>query len=1217
RADETIITGPTTPEWTLPSVSLEDHNATIECVVSNLLDGENGQEGGSVTSSPATLTVHLAAPVIKAQPVSNPAAVNEEDSVTFTIKAFGSHLSFEWFKGESLLTGETTTSTDEAKVTTSKITISKADYSDDGAKITCVVKNAWNGQSHSLTSEPVTMDVVLMPPTITKQPADQKDVDELTSASFGVRASGSLLTYQWYRGGELLTGETSPSLTISNLMYDVHHNTRYHCVVSNKAGEEGGKVTTREALLTVRRVKPVITKHPVGGSFDEGDELVLTILATGSDLHYQWFKDGSAISEAKSQTFAIASLVYEDRGTYQCKVSNSLYSVESEPAVVDVTPAVKPSLDLKIPGNMETTDTLLSFSGVASSPNLPIEKIEATNSRFPGQIFGLIYGEHGTITGEIPLAIGENVITVTMFLENGSTVVKVATVHSVLSAVPVIHINAPASGSTVAKDEITLEGSLRSSLSPEKIRLMFNGEVYFPEGQDGQYSFAISHVRLVAGVNTLTVTAETPYGNSSAQTIVNYDDGSGVVTEDPPEITITAPGNGAWLEDRSVVVKGVVKASTNVLWVTVNGSSAMLTGSGTSVSFEQTITAEEGASKLEVIVVAQDASGVSSDFALTVHFDDGAPEITITSEALSGCTGTCSVAASPFHLTGTIKEANLASVSLNANPVTVLPSGKDLWSFDIPLSLIRNEDHGVVLRASDFAGNQTLYGVTLRFDASIAIEIISPDLSTPVVVSKATTSLEVKASLPGIAQGDTVSAILDGGPPHPLTVDGDEATATLSINPDTFASGAHTLSVSCFTAGGDLISSREVTFKAKNLEALPLKVVRQEPENGENRAEPNAFIAFYFNKAVDSAAISVEVLETAHGLTWDTSRKGEDITTMSRVEPITVHRERESVEGGISHFPENTMIAFYPARDFAYGSTIYCRVLQTKEGEKEEVHRSLFEVRSMPTLVEGFVADQFMKPLKGVTVQLEEEGLSTQTNADGYFGFGYGLSPEKNLPGGAHTLIVNPGLSNRHIGTLTQTVSLEKGLLNTLEMVRVPLLDPATPFAALLEGQSNHYQHQKLMLDLGNAQVTWPEGIDHESIHVQFMPLSQIPDHTLELVQPHWVYAIQPRGITCTGSVNVSMAIPEFSGSHEYLKELGSRVLLLGYDPGAKTIVPVGVGKIDSGARRIVSEGICHLKSLDYIGYCPVPVNLQPFLKDVVSGLVTMPELIGVIESAK
>ncbi|MCG8472146.1 MAG: immunoglobulin domain-containing protein, partial [Desulfobacterales bacterium] len=161
------ITGATASTLKVDSVGLQHHGNSYHCLISNHKVTGAVEEGGTVKSHTADLSVLLAAPAITSQPVSNPEAVNEGDSVSFTIKAFGSHLSFEWFKGESLLTGKTSTSTNEEKVITSKITISKADYSDDGAKITCVVKNAWNGQSHSLTSEPVTMDVVLMPPAIT------------------------------------------------------------------------------------------------------------------------------------------------------------------------------------------------------------------------------------------------------------------------------------------------------------------------------------------------------------------------------------------------------------------------------------------------------------------------------------------------------------------------------------------------------------------------------------------------------------------------------------------------------------------------------------------------------------------------------------------------------------------------------------------------------------------------------------------------------------------------------------------------------------------------------------------------------------------------------------------------------------------------------------------------------------------------------------------
>ncbi len=1210
--DDTIVPGPTTSEWIIPSVSLKDHEARITCVVSNRFEGDQGTEGNTLTSEPATLTVNLAEPVITNQPVSAPERVNEGKPVTFTIQASGSHLSFAWLKAGEALTGEANQSTDADGLTTATLTIAASDYKDDNAPITCVVSNAWNGQNHSVTSGPVTLDVILMPPGIVNQPVDQENVEEFKSATFSVSATGSQLTYQWYRGTELLAGETDHSLTLSDLRFDTHNNTRYHCLVSNTAGEEGGQVTTRKALLTVKRVKPVITEHPEGGMFDEGDKLSLVVTALGSGLVYQWKKDDQPISGATSRDFSIDSVVYADRGNYVCVVSNSLYEVVSDAADVQVMKAAEPELTINIPENMETTDSFVDLSGFASSPDVTIVKVEATNDRFPGQLFGLILHEDGSLTGEVPLAIGENHLTITMILAEGDPITKSMTVTSTLSAVPVITITSPADGTTLTEETVTLSGHVRSSLSPEKIRLLFNGEVYFPTGEGDDYAFSIALVQLVEGPNTLTLVAETPYGNSSQHVVVTYDAGTGIVEENPPEITIHAPASGAWLSNRDISVTGVVHGSAEITSVLVNDTPATMTGAGTDVSFEYSLAFEEGAGNdLSIDVVATDSNGLTSQVEFSVHYDGGPPIIEITSPQLTTSQALYTVKATPFHLTGTIDEGNLSSISLNGAPVTALPQGADLWTFDVAIPLVRLEERDFILEVTDLAGNRSFYGFRMLFDAEIAIAILAPEEGSTLTVSGTEMPLEVKASTPGLGDEEQVVVSVDGGEDVIMERSGITASKTLTV-PAT--QGTRSLMVKALSNTGSLISQQSASFEVANLDDTPVRVVRQDPENGRDDVEPNSFIAFYFNKAVEPSKITLEILETAHGPTWVAQAKGADITSMSSVKPEQVHRDRDPVDGGVSSFPENTMMAFYPEKDMAYGGTVYCRVLN----EGVEIHRGTFSVRSMPTLMEGFVADQFMQPVKGIEVELKERKLKTRTNADGYYSFGFGLTASENIEGGLYTVAVNSGMKNLAMGTHEILIGLTEGRLNRAEMIRIPALDTTEPFRYIVSrGGPSDLKNGDLILDFTDADLAFPDGSEEGNVHVQFTVREQIPDPTLDLAVPHWMYALQPRGIITEGETGISMAMPELSGSHDYLADLGQRVLLLGFDPTSKTIVPVGVGSIDHGAKRVVSEGPCRLKALDYIGYCPVPVELQANLDQVVSGDVSMAELIGVIESLK
>jgi len=81
-------------------------------------------------------------------------------------------------------------------------------------------------------------------PTITSQPTDLSAVLGQT-VSLSVVATGLDITYQWKLGTQDLAGQTSSTLTLSNVRAD--QAGAYSVVVSNS----GGSVTSREAALTV------------------------------------------------------------------------------------------------------------------------------------------------------------------------------------------------------------------------------------------------------------------------------------------------------------------------------------------------------------------------------------------------------------------------------------------------------------------------------------------------------------------------------------------------------------------------------------------------------------------------------------------------------------------------------------------------------------------------------------------------------------------------------------------------------------------------------------------------------------------------------------------------------------------------------------------------------------------------------------------------------
>src|SRR6266446_1300014 len=176
---------------------------------------------GSVTSAVATLTVRIP-PSVTQQPAS--LTVTQGVDVTLTVVATGNPpLSYQWRFGIPGMGGGDITGGTNALLMLSNVQPTNA------GNYRVIVRNA----SGSATSTVATL-TVLVPPAITQQPQSQT-VAEGANASFTVTAIGTApLGYQWLFGGTPLTGQTSNTLSLTNVQ--LSQGGTYTIVVTNRAG---------------------------------------------------------------------------------------------------------------------------------------------------------------------------------------------------------------------------------------------------------------------------------------------------------------------------------------------------------------------------------------------------------------------------------------------------------------------------------------------------------------------------------------------------------------------------------------------------------------------------------------------------------------------------------------------------------------------------------------------------------------------------------------------------------------------------------------------------------------------------------------------------------------------------------------------------------------------------------------------------------------------
>jgi len=152
------------------------------------------------------------------------------------------------------------------------------------------------------------------------------------TASFSVAASGTVpLSYQWSLNGTNISGATSSSVTIPDVLQtDVG---AYSVVVTNAFGS----VTSSNAMLFMY---PFIATPFAGAVTYWGKPATFSFLALGTvPLSYQWFQDGVAMHNATNASLSFTSMQATNAGLYSVVVSNPLGSVTNTPAQVLVYPA--------------------------------------------------------------------------------------------------------------------------------------------------------------------------------------------------------------------------------------------------------------------------------------------------------------------------------------------------------------------------------------------------------------------------------------------------------------------------------------------------------------------------------------------------------------------------------------------------------------------------------------------------------------------------------------------------------------------------------------------------------------------------------------------------------------------------------------------------------------------------------------------------------------
>lgn len=304
--DGQAIPGATQNRYTTAPVTDADYGSVFRAEVSNLL--------GSALSNDMRIVGN---PVITGSfmnPQSIGLTIGQTASLRVTVRG-QRPIGFRWYRDDVLIP-------DAISDTYLLPPVSSAD---NGARYSVT---AWNVAGEAATGWPlVVYDDA--PPVIASQPQDQS-VPLGQNATFvvSVISPSDAPTYQWYRDGTAIVGETQASFVLERIVAsDIAAH--FHVVVTNRFGS----VTSRDAQVSAQAALAIVTQ-PRSVTVNAGDAAMFNVVANMS-ASYRWLRNGALFqNNINAQTLTLLNASIADSGAiYQVVVQGPFGQTVTSDAV--------------------------------------------------------------------------------------------------------------------------------------------------------------------------------------------------------------------------------------------------------------------------------------------------------------------------------------------------------------------------------------------------------------------------------------------------------------------------------------------------------------------------------------------------------------------------------------------------------------------------------------------------------------------------------------------------------------------------------------------------------------------------------------------------------------------------------------------------------------------------------------------------------------------
>jgi RHS repeat-associated protein len=784
---------------------------------------------------------------------------------------------------------------------------------------------------------------------------------------------------------------------------------------------------------------------------------------------------------------------------------------------------------------------------------------------------------------QLSLAVAQGPVSLEVVATDaaGNTARRVRTFRA-NTTLPRLDLSAPASGTVTEEPFIEVSGFARAADRTDIVKLEVAGGEH-PVGPDGRFAV---QVPLAPGMNTVSVTAVDGYGLRTTRTVRverqgsqepepprdggsgggPADGGGGVpdagpeeplpdggVADEPPVLVLASPEDGSMWGMERVAVLGRVQGGTPPLEVTVEGVSAPLTGR----QFSAFLALPEGSTLVRVRVV--DARRRVSEVRRQVRVDQTPPFLEVTQPEEPVMT----VTESPYHVQGLAGDAYLAGVTVNGEPALVLAGSFSAW---VPLVAGENP---VLVQAVDLAGNRSRVTRTLRVDGlPPQLRVLEPaqgsEARTPVV--RVTMQVEASAPLAEVRIGTGLATEAGAG----------QYTAQVPL-----ALGENVIPLMARDTLG-LTGTASVRVRYRDTRTEPLVVTGVDPANLAEGMEPDVLVNVAFNKPVRPDSVRNRFTVSAGG---------------------------QPLPGGWSVAPGGQTVSFIARDALPESATLQVRVagVEPIEGPgMEGEFRSAFTVRRPLTRLRGYVVDEQREPLPGVRVEVEGQGLSTITGADGtwaLFGAAPGPTVLRYEGGASSTGKVYPTVRRSF------AVEAERDNVDT-PLVLVPVdaesaepVDTTGPVQLTFGGR-----HGALAVGIPASGLSFADGTTRGLVTATELPAMDRPVPTEVPVGPAWLWQLQPAGTRL-------MAPVELRFPNRGQAPPGHRAVIFTYDPDAHLLRATGLATVSADGTQLVSDAPVEARSLEFFGYLPLPEEAAAALASSLSGPLPRPPSDGLTPS--